>query len=73
MVRTGVHQVRQELRSQLMATGSTMSATAWAVGVMNGSATTMNGTFMRAARVRAGSMEAQASALELCIQNIWMG
>ena len=48
MVRTGVHQVRAELRSQLTATGSSTSATAAESGVRTGSAFTMKSTVFSA-------------------------
>ena len=48
MARDGVHQPRMELRSQLMAAGSTTSAKATAVGVMNTSTTTTKSILLMA-------------------------
>ena len=47
MARKGVHHVRAESRSQLMAMGSTRSAKATHEGVMKGSAYTMKGTWLK--------------------------
>ena len=73
MERKGVHHTRMELRSQLMAQGSTKSANATAVGVMNRSTSTMKGTFLSAWYTRGASAAMLAMGLVDCSHSMRMG
>ena len=73
MERTGVHHVRQLLRSALMETGSSKSAHATEMGVINGSAFTTKGTLRIASYTRAASIPGLAMAFDVSIHSMRMG
>ena len=72
-VRFGTHQQRCELRSGDMAAGSTRSAKAMAVGVMNRSFTTTKSTLFKARNRRGASAPMLAMGFVDVIHTMRMG